>query len=113
VTFETVRRFALALPGVVEGLSYGTPAFRVRGTLLARLHEDGDTLVVHVDQDEREALMAADPETFFITDHYRGYPWMLVRLSKAHEGDLARLLEQAWRRGASKRLVSLLDGREK
>ena len=46
VTLATVRRLALAFPGVEEGLSYGTPGFRVRGKFLARLWEDGQTLVV-------------------------------------------------------------------
>ncbi len=101
-----MRRLALALPGVEEGLSYGTPAFRVKGKFLARLKEDGGSLVVKIDFDEREALMAADPETFYITDHYRGYPAMLVRLSSVHPDDLRRLLEGAWRRNAPRRLVA-------
>jgi hypothetical protein len=46
VTRETVRRLALAFPGVEEGPSYGTPGFRVQGKFLARLWEDGEILVV-------------------------------------------------------------------
>ena len=72
VTLATVRRLALDFPGVEEGLSYGTPGFRVRGKFLARLWEDGLTLVVKCGDDERDFRMKADPETFFITDHYRG-----------------------------------------
>ena len=106
VTFDTVRQLALALPGVEEGLSYGTPAFRVRGKLLARLREDGDSLVVKIDFAEREVLMEADPQTFYITDHYRNYPALLVRLSTVDVDALRELLEDAWRRAAPKRLVS-------
>jgi hypothetical protein len=106
VTFEMVCKVALALPGVEAGLSYGTPAFRVRGKLLARLKEDGGSLVVRTDFDTREALMAADPQTFYITDHYRAYPAILVRLSSVDPGDLRRLFEEAWRRAAPKRLVA-------
>jgi hypothetical protein len=109
VDFETVRSLALALPGVEEGLCYGTPAFRVRGKFLSRLKEDGGTLVVKTDFDTQEALMAADPETFFLTDHYRGYPCILVRLSSVHSEDLRRLLEEAWRKAAPKRLVADFD----
>jgi len=113
VTFETVRRLALRLPGVEEGLCYGTPAFRVQKTLLARLWEDGGTLVLRTDFDMREVLMAGNPQTFFITDHYRGYPWILVRLERVDEADLRRLLEDAWRRSASRRLLAMLgSGRE-
>ena len=111
MTFATVRRMALQFPGVEEGTSYGTPAFRVKGKFVARLKEDGDTLVVRIDQDEREAWIAADPKTFFITDHYRGWPAMLVRLSTVDRGELRKLLEIAWRWSAPRRLVAERDGR--
>jgi hypothetical protein len=105
VTLPTVRRLALAFPGVEEGLSYGTPGFRVRGKFLARLWEDGETLVVKCGDDERDFRMKADPETFFITDHYRGYPTVLVRLGSVTRTDLQDVLEQAWRLNAPRRLV--------
>jgi hypothetical protein len=82
VTFRTVRRLALALPGVEEGTSYGTPAFRVRGNFLARMWEDGETLVVNCGDDARDLRLEADPDTYFVTDHYRGHPIVLVRLEK-------------------------------
>ena len=49
--------------------SYGTPAFKVGGKLIARLREDSETLVAGTTFDERGELMAAEPETYFITDH--------------------------------------------
>ena len=106
VTFKTVRKIALALPGVEEGTSYGTPAFRVRGKFLARLREDGESLALRIGFDEREALMKIDPETFFITDHYLGYPAILVRLVRVRPDELRMVLEQAWRRVAPRRLVA-------
>lgn len=109
VSFETVREMALALPGVEEGPCYGTPAFRVKGRFLARLREDGETLVIKLDFDTREMLMAADPEAFFITDHYRGYPSILVRLPAVEADVLRGLLEDSWRRFAPKRLVAAYD----
>src|ERR1700737_2918334 len=99
-TLATVRELALAFPGVEEGLSYGTPGFRVRGKFLARVWEDGETLVVKCGADERDFRMQADPETFFITDHYRGYPTVLVRLGRVTKADLRDVLEEAWRRHA-------------
>lgn len=109
VSFELVRQAALALPGVEEGTSYGTPAFRVRGKFLARLREDGESMAVRIGFDEREMLMKADPETFFITDHYRGYPAVLVRLSTVGPARLREVLEEAWRHAAPKRLVAQHD----
>lgn len=65
--------------------------------------ENGEVLVVHTD--EREKWMQADPETFFITDHYRNYPYMLIRLDKVQPDDLKQLLTAAWLKKASKTLV--------
>ena len=100
VTFDAVRKIALALENVEESTSYGTPAFKVRGALVARLHQDGCSLVVRTSSEEREALMAADPETYYITDHYLNYPWVLVRLSRVHPDALRDLLGGARRLAA-------------
>jgi hypothetical protein len=108
VTYETVRELALALPGAEEGTSYRTPAFKVKGKLFVRLHQDGESLVVGVDFDERTELMSADPEKFYITDHYLKYPWMLVRMSKVRPDELRDLLIGSWRRVAPKHLAGAL-----
>jgi hypothetical protein len=112
VTYETVRSFALALPGVEEGPCYGTPGLRVRGKLIARLWEDGETLVLKVGFDAREILMAAEPETFYITDHYAGHPYVLVRLPRARREQIESLIEEAWRLNAPKRLLARREPRE-
>jgi hypothetical protein len=108
-TIGTVRAFMDALPGVEEDSSFGTPGFRVRGKFLARLREDGETLVIKLGFGERAMLMEAEPETFYITDHYRDYPAVLVRLANVDPGILRHLLEQAWRQAAPKRLVAAYD----
>jgi hypothetical protein len=106
-SFETVRQLALSLPGVEEGLSYGTPAFRVAKKFMARLREDlegeGQVLVIKLDIGHSEALIDADPATFFITDHYRGYPAVLIRIARAHPKQLRELLEESWRRATFKK----------
>ncbi len=97
VTFELVRKIALAIPTVEESTSYGTAAFKTNGKLLARLKEDGDSLVVATTFEEREEMMEADPETYYITDHYLKYPWILVRLSRISPDALRDLLTRALR----------------
>ena len=97
VTYETVRQIALTFPYVEEGTSYGTPAFKVKGKLFVRLREDPDSLVIRMPFDQRAELMEADPETYYITDHYRGYEYMLVRLSKVHPDALRELLQTSYR----------------
>jgi len=109
VTFDTVRELALALPGVEEATSYRTTAFKVNGKLFARFHQDGESLVIKVEYAAREVLMGTNPETFYITDHYRCWPYMLIRVSRVKRHELKGLLEEAWRRLASKRLLAEFD----
>jgi hypothetical protein len=105
VTFEEVRAVALAFPGVEESTSYGTPALKVRGKLLARLHQSMECLVLRADFIDRQIMIQSAPSTFFITDHYRDYPWVLVRFSAIHARELPGLIERAWRLVASKTLL--------
>ena len=109
VTLATVRALFAKLPGVAEGPCYGTPGFRVKGRFLARLWEDGVTLVVKCGDAERDFRLQSDPETFFVTDHYRGYPTVLVRLGRVSLTDLSEVLEEAWRQNAPKRMVTEWD----
>jgi len=101
MTFDDVRPIALALDGVEESTSYGTPAFKVRGALIARWRPDLDALVVGMGFAERDELMAADPETYFITDHYLNYEWILVGLARVHPDAMRDLLIGAWRSAAA------------
>src|SRR5262249_13764556 len=109
VTWQTVRELAGALPDAEESTSYGTPAFKVRGRLFARLHQTGESVVVRIDKGERAMRLRADPEAFYITAHYTAYPWMLVRFSAVRRDDLAELLEDSWRQQAPKRLAADYD----
>ena len=97
MTFEDVRAIALKLAGVQESTSYGTAAFKAGGKLLARLREDGETLVVGTTFEERAEMMAAEPDTYYITDHYLKYPWVLVRLPRVHPDAMRDLLSRALR----------------
>ena len=93
------------LPGVTEGTCFGTPAFYVSKKLLARMKEDNETLVVHTP--DRDEWTVKDESTFFITDHYRNYPTVLVRLSKVKKSDLLQILTEAWKSRAGKKLLKL------
>jgi len=106
VTIDTIRALALALPGVEEATSYGAPAFKIARRLLVWLRDDGETLVVRVQQDARDMLMHSDPDTFFITDHYANYPAVLVRLARVEPAAIAMILEESWRSLAPKRLIA-------
>lgn len=110
MTYEDVRAFAFGLPGVADGVSYGHACLKAHGKFLTRLKEDGDTLVCPgVTLDEREMLIAAEPGTFYVTDHYRNYPYVLVRLSRVHPGTVERLLERRWRDVTPKKTLKAHD----
>jgi hypothetical protein len=104
VCYADVVACALALPLVEESTSYGTPALKVRGKLMVRLWEDETTIVVKTDWDERERLLATYPEICFLTDHYRNYPYVLVRLPLISAGLMQSMVTAAWRLVAPKSL---------
>jgi hypothetical protein len=106
LTWAGVCRLAKRHAGVEEGVSYRTPALRVRRKLLVRLKEDGATIALEVDPMEREILLEMDPDAFYLTDHYRPYPYVLVRLGEVRIDQLDQLLERAWSRNAPKALLT-------
>ena len=110
VTFDDVRKIALAWPEVEDGSSYGTPALKVRKKMLVRLKEDGDSLVMPgVPPDERDMLVESQPRVFYFTNHYKDYPMVLIRLSKAKRASVEPLLRRQWRTLASKAAVREFD----
>ena len=109
VSFDKVRQLALALPNVSEGRAYGGPSLHVCRKFLGRLREDGETLVLKIDLAERARMLENAPDAFFLTDHYRAYPYVLVNLLAVEPAVLRRLIEHAWRMVASKRTISAYD----
>ena len=109
-TWDDVVAIGSRFPEVEVGTSYGTPALRVTGKGMCRLRTDPDALVVRVlDLSDREALLLGQPDVFFSTSHYDGYPYVLVRLEAVDPQQLAEVLEDAWRIRAPKRLVAGYD----
>ena len=99
--FAAARRMSLALPGVEESTAYGSPAFKVRGRMFAcaAIHRSAEpgSLVVRVPFEQRDEVVAAEPEVYYLTDHYVDYPCVLVRLSRVHPDALRDLLGMAYR----------------
>jgi hypothetical protein len=112
MTFDDIRKLALAWPEVEDGSSYGTPALKVRKKMLVRLKEDGESLVMPgVPQDERDMLVERQPTVFYFTDHYKDYPMVLIRLSETKRATVEPLLRRHWRTLASKAVVREFDAR--
>ena len=114
MTFDEVRKIALTWPEVEDGTSYGTSALKVRRKLMVRLREDGDSMVMPgVPSEERDMLVESQPEVFYFTDHYRNYPMVLMRLSKARRATVETLLRRQWRALASKAALRQFDNSQK
>jgi hypothetical protein len=109
--FAKVRKAGLDFPGVEESTCYGQPALKVGGKMFtcmaAHRSAEPGSLVVLVDFPRRQELLAEAPEIYYLTDHYVGYPSVLVRLSKirhdALKGLLAGAMQVAMARGKTKR----------
>jgi hypothetical protein len=101
IMFETARDIGRALPDVEEGTAYGSRALKVRGRMLAVVptHRSAEpnSLIIHLGFEQRDELLAADPDTYYLKDHYRNYPVILVRLSRVSHDALRDLLLMAWR----------------
>jgi hypothetical protein len=109
-SWEDVVAIGLRLPEVEVSTWFGTPSLKVRGKSMCRMRTDPDALVLRViDLGEREALLQGQPDAFFSTPHYDGHPYVLVRLEAVDPGELAELIEDAWRIRAPKRVVKAYD----
>jgi hypothetical protein len=107
-TWDDVREIALSFPEVEEGGKTG-PAYRLRGKLLAWESPKRDAhgaLAVMVDHDEKQLILASNPDVYFTIPHYDGYPAVLVRLERIEREELRERLEDAWLLRAPKRLAA-------
>ena len=102
ITFAHIEKLTKQFPGTLVSTSYGTPAIKVRKELLLRMHQKEDAIVMLLDSvDTQQALIEQDPMAFYITDHYSGYPAVLIRPT-IEEGTFLKLFESSWRRLANK-----------
>ena len=104
ITFDQVREIAVALPGVTEGITHGSPSFYIGKKFMGVLGE-GDILIMKSAIVERDLLVQLEPEKYFITDHYVPFDYVLVRMSRVNADEVRDLFRKAWRRLALKKLV--------
>jgi hypothetical protein len=101
MTFRTVRSIGLRLPGVEESTMYGSPALKLEGRMVAciasnKAAEPG-TLVLRTTFEQREVMIAEEPETYYLKPHYETFPVVLVRLSSVTREAMQDLLAGATR----------------
>jgi hypothetical protein len=99
ITFDAVREIGLALPDVVGGTTYGSPALKVRGRPVACVpvnkSAEPNSAVFWVGSERRAALIKKQPDIYYITDHYEPHGAVLVRLSRIARDELRELLQLA------------------
>lgn len=106
-TSDDVRQIALSLPQTTEKIAWSMPTFRVAGKMFATLPEDETSMAVRCPKEERDELVLAEPEKFWIADHEANFAWVRVRLAALDDNDELRdILLDSWRQAAP---AALLD----
>jgi hypothetical protein len=86
-------KIAQALPGTTETLWFNRPAVFIHGQFLTKVHDKEDAMVLRVGSMEmRDMMLEAEPKLFYITDHYRNFPYVLARLSALDRKTLKEML---------------------
>jgi hypothetical protein len=106
-TSDDVREIALSLPQTTEKIAWSMPTFRVAGKMFATLPEDETSMAVRCPMEERDELVLAEPEKFWIAGHEANFAWVRVRLAALDDVDELRdILLDSWRQAAP---AALLD----
>ena len=99
IDFDMVKKLARELGDVQEPGANEGPALKVKGKLMAWIptnkSAEPDSLAVRIDARDRQELIGAAPDIYYVTDHYVNYPTVLVRLSRIHPDALKDLLRMA------------------
>ncbi|MEU1954504.1 MmcQ/YjbR family DNA-binding protein [Nocardia rhamnosiphila] len=106
-TGDDVRSYALALPATTEEFAWGMPIFKVERRLFLTLPEDETSMAVRCPVVDRDELVQAEPDKFWIAGHEAGNPWVRVRLAALDDLDEMRaIILDSWRLAAPPSLVA-------
>ncbi|MFC7217495.1 MmcQ/YjbR family DNA-binding protein [Streptomyces polyrhachis] len=104
---EEVRETALALPETSEKIAWGMPTFRVAGRMFLTLPGDESSFAVRCPMLERDELVLAEPEKFWIAGHEASFAWVRVRIAALDDpAELAAIVVDSWRQAAPQRLTA-------
>ena len=109
MTFNQLRRLCLALPEVEERETWGDTTFRVRNKIFLIGSPEGEAVSMKASLDDQAGLIEMDPDTFSIAAYTGRYGWVRVRLAGLSPQLAQRLITNAWRRTAPKRLIAALE----
>jgi len=113
VTAAQLKKIALSFPEANEKPSYGKPSYFVAKKFFTRLRAEDNSVVFIVDgMDQRDLMLELDPQTYHITDHYKDYPAVLVRMERISTEELQTMLARRWRKIAPKKLLKEMDEKQ-
>ena len=105
--FADVRRIARGLDGIEEASAYGAFCLKVNRKMIAceaiNKQAEPNTLMIRMPVEERDELIAEQPDVYYLKPHYEPYPCLLVRLGKVNRDALKDLLTGAWRRASAEK----------
>ena len=104
MTREEVHKLVMSLPGIEEGTSYGKPSYKLNGKFFTRMRVVDESIALKMDFDTRDVMMEVAPEVFFLTDHYRPWPYVLAWIEHIEPDQLRSILTRTWREQAPKKL---------
>ena len=107
VSVEEIRRVALSLPRAYEAEVRGRVKFRVGRIVFVALSRDELTMGCGFPREERAAIVAAEPEKFFlpIPSELR-FQWIEVRLTAIDADEMSELVTDAWRMCVPRRVAA-------
>lgn len=110
VTPTELKKIALSFPETAEGVSYTHPAYLAFGKFFTRYRKEDNSFVLSVaGMEYRDMLLEMDPKTYFITDHYKSFPGVLVRLERVTKEEVRAMLDRRWRAMAPKKLLKAIE----
>ncbi len=101
MTRDEMFAYALGLPGTEDSTLHGGRCVRVRGHWIVNENQDPDALALALDRETVDFLMETEPQTYFQTPHFEGWPAVLVRFAAADDDRLREQIDRAWARRAS------------
>jgi hypothetical protein len=97
------------MPEAEERETWGDPTFRIRSKIFVMFSESERHAWVKSTHDEQRALVAQDPETFFVPPYVGPSGWIGVVMRTVDRHEMEELIIEAWRQAAPKRLVQAFD----
>ncbi len=114
LTWDEVVKLGCALPETAEGSYHGMPSLKTRGKDLTHHYPEHNAITIKLGSiDERDALLDLDPTLYHITDHFKGWPYLMMRLDQADRDVTLAHLINMWRGRVTKKMAREFDEAQK